>query len=114
MSISLIARAKKPGEPMVGEEVDLVARHEVGTEVPPYQRLIGDAAEGDQMLFAREDSVEAAWRIVEPALNLPDPPLPYRRGTWGPRAAADLLPSGDHWHAPAPIRPAAEPPAERS
>jgi glucose-6-phosphate 1-dehydrogenase len=113
MSISLIARAKKPGEPMVGEEVDLVARHEVGTEVPPYQRLIGDAAEGDQMLFAREDSVEAAWRIVDPALNLPEPPLPYRRGTWGPKTAADLLPSSDHWHAPAPIRPDAEPLARR-
>ena len=60
MSISLVARAKKPGERMDGEEVELLAHHEVGTEVPPYQRLIGDAAEGDQTLFAREDTVEAS------------------------------------------------------
>jgi glucose-6-phosphate 1-dehydrogenase len=103
MTFSLVARAKKPGEQMVGEEVDLVARHEIGTEVPPYQRLIGDAAQGDQMLFAREDTVEAAWRIVDPVLDLADPPLPYRRGTWGPKAAEALIPPSEHWHAPAPV-----------
>ena len=41
---------------------------------------------GDQMLFAREDTVEAAWRIVDPVLNLAEAPLPYRRGTWGPKS----------------------------
>ena len=102
MSISLGARAKKPGEPMAGEEVELYAAHHSGTERPPYQRLIGDAADGDQALFAREDTVEAAWRIVDPVLDLPEPPLPYGRGTWGPQAALALLPAGEHWHAPAP------------
>jgi glucose-6-phosphate 1-dehydrogenase len=102
MSISLVAQAKKPGEQMVGEEVDLVARHEIGSEMPPYQRLIGDAAQGDQMLFAREDTVEAAWRVVDPVLDLADPPHPYRQGTWGPKAAEALIPPGEHWHAPAP------------
>ena len=53
MSISLVAQAKKPGDRMVGEEVELVARHEIGAEVPPYQRLIGDAADG------RPDAVRA-------------------------------------------------------
>jgi glucose-6-phosphate 1-dehydrogenase len=109
MSISLVARAKKPGERMDGEEVELVARHEVGTEVPPYQRLIGDAAEGDQMLFAREDTVEAAWRIVDPVLNLTAPPLRYRRGTWGPKAAEGLIPSSEQWFRPVPTRPEPEP-----
>jgi glucose-6-phosphate 1-dehydrogenase len=109
MSISLFARAKKPGEPMVGEEVELVAHHEVGTEVPPYQRLIGDAADGDQMLFAREDTVEAAWRVVDPVLNLTVPPLRYRRGTWGPKAADGLIPSNEHWYRPVPTRPEPEP-----
>jgi len=102
MSISLGARAKKPGQQMAGEEVELYAAHHSGTEQPPYQRLIGDAAEGDQALFAREDTVEAAWRIVDPILDLPQPPIPYRRGTWGPKAALALLPAGEHWHSPAP------------
>jgi glucose-6-phosphate 1-dehydrogenase len=101
MSISLGARAKKPGERMVGEEVELYAAHHSGTERPPYERLIGDAAEGDQLLFAREDTVEAAWRIVDPVLDLPEPPLSYEPGTWGPEAARALLPAGEHWHAPA-------------
>ena len=100
MTISLGARAKKPGERMVGEEVELVASHQSGTELPPYQRLIGDAAQGDPMLFAREDTVEAAWRIVDPALDLKDPPLSYRRGTWGPKSAEALIPPAERWHAP--------------
>ena len=101
MSISVGARAKKPGERMVGEHVELYASHQSGTERPPYQRLIGDAARGDQMLFAREDMVEAAWRIVDPILDLPQAPVTYRRGSWGPKAADQLVPAGEHWHAPA-------------
>jgi glucose-6-phosphate 1-dehydrogenase len=101
MSISLGARAKQPGEEMVGEEVELYASHESGDELPPYQRLIGDASSGDPMLFAREDTVEAAWRIVDPALDREEPPQPYRAGSWGPRAAEELMPPGRHWHAPA-------------
>ncbi len=101
MSISLGARAKKPGELMAGEEVELLAAHQSGTELPPYQRLIGDAATGDQLLFAREDTVEAAWRIVDPVLDQSESPLPYQRGTWGPRAADEIIRPG-RWHAPAP------------
>jgi glucose-6-phosphate 1-dehydrogenase len=101
MSISVGARAKKPGERMLGEHVELYASHQSGTERPPYQRLIGDAADGDQMLFAREDMVEAAWRIVDPILDLPQAPVTYRRGSWGPKAADLLVPAGEHWHAPA-------------
>lgn len=105
LSISLVAQAKQPGDRMIGEEVELVARHDLGTGMPPYQRLIGDAADGDQMLFAREDTVEAAWRIVDPVLNPTEPPLLYRRGTWGPKAAEDLIPSGEHWYRPAAMEP---------
>src|SRR5205823_6643336 len=57
--IALDARAKKPGEAMVGEEVELVARHHAGDEMAPYERLLGDALRGDTSLFAREDNVEA-------------------------------------------------------
>ncbi len=102
MSISLGARAKQPGEGMIGEEVELYASHQSGAELPPYQRLIGDAAQGDPVLFAREDTVEAAWRVVDPALDLAEPPHRYRPGTWGPTAAEELMPAGQRWHAPAP------------
>ncbi|HEX7399787.1 MAG TPA: hypothetical protein VF302_08465, partial [Candidatus Limnocylindrales bacterium] len=100
MSISLGARAKKPGETMAGEAVELYASHQSGTERPPYQRLIGDATRGDQTLFAREDSVEAAWRVVDGVLAAGSPLLAYDPGTWGPPEAANVLVHGDRWHDP--------------
>ena len=100
MSISLGARAKKPGEAMVGEAVELYASHQSGTERPPYQRLIGDAIRGDQSLFAREDWVEAAWRVVDGVLDGMTPPHAYEPGTWGPPEAANVLLHGDRWHEP--------------
>ena len=100
MSISLGARAKKPGEAMVGEAVELYASHQSGLERAPYQRLIGDASRGDQSLFAREDSVEAAWRIVDGVLADASPPLVYEPGSWGPREADRVLARGDRWHVP--------------
>jgi glucose-6-phosphate 1-dehydrogenase len=103
MSISLGARAKKPGEAMVGETVELYASHESGLERPPYQRLIGDAIRGDQSLFSREDWVEAAWRVVDGVLDDTTPPHPYEPGTWGPPEAANVLVHGDRWHEPADV-----------
>jgi glucose-6-phosphate 1-dehydrogenase len=104
-SISLSARAKKPGEEEVGEMVELYASHHSGTELPPYQRLIGDAIRGDQSLFAREDWVEAAWRVVDGVLDDRLPPFPYEPGTWGPPEAASVLLPGDRWHEPAAAPP---------
>ncbi len=100
MSISLGARAKKPGDAMVGEAVELYASHQSGTEQPPYQRLIGDAVRGDQSLFSREDSVEAAWRVVDGVLDARAAPYAYEPGTWGPMEAANVLQRGDRWHDP--------------
>ncbi len=100
MSISFGARAKKPGEAMVGESVELFASHESGTERPPYQRLIGDATRGDQSLFARQDSVEAAWLVVDDVLDTGTPPHVYEPGTWGPPEAASVLEHGERWHDP--------------
>jgi len=100
MSISLGARAKRPGEAMVGEAVELYARHESGTERPPYERLIGDASEGDRTLFAREAAVEAAWKVVDGALRAPNALHYYARGSWGPAAARTVLTPPDHWHDP--------------
>ncbi len=57
----------------------------------PYDRLIGAALSGERYLFARQDTVEAAWRVVQPVLGNVVPVVPYPRDTWGP-AAADSLP----------------------
>jgi glucose-6-phosphate 1-dehydrogenase len=102
--VALQARAKAPGEAMRGEQIELTLRHHPAEMLPaPYERLLGDALEGDPSLFAREDTVEAAWRIVEPALDGAVPVRRYRPGTWGPRQAAQLAPCG--WHNPAPGGP---------
>jgi glucose-6-phosphate 1-dehydrogenase len=84
---------------MVGEEVQLIACHEHGDEMAPYERLLADAMRGDQTLFAREDGVEAAWRVVDPILGQPTPLHFYEPGGWGPLEAASLL-GGGRWHEP--------------
>ncbi len=84
VEIALGARAKTPGESMVGNEVELAVCHQTQRTMLPYERLIGDAMEGDQELFARQDTVEAQWRIVDPVLAQPKPVRPYEPGTWGP------------------------------
>ena len=89
--VELAAQAKKPGEEMEGEQVHLMASHEPARDRPPYERLLGDAMRGDPMLFAREDAVEAAWRVLDPVLDGRTPVHPYFPGTWGPQAATDLL-----------------------
>ena len=109
MSISVGARAKRPGETLVGEPVELIASHENGSERPPYQRLIGDAWRGDQSLFAREDSVEAAWRVVDGILDDRAAIEEYAPGTWGPARAAHVLVNGDRWHDPLPAPVASAP-----
>ena len=107
MSISLVARAKAPGDDMVGQAVELEATHQSADARPPYQRLIGDAIRGDQSLFAREDAVEAAWRVVDGSLKGADPVHEYEPGSWGPAEADRVLEPGDHWHDPVVTPPAA-------
>ena len=99
--ICLGARAKLAGEAMRGEAVELVARHQSPDEMAPYERLLGDAMRGDQRLFAREDAVEAAWRVVDPVLGDVTPLHIYEPGTWGP-AEADRLRPPDGWDQPTP------------
>ncbi len=100
--IALGARAKVPGEEMTGENVELVARHHSPAERAPYERLLGDAMEGDQSLFAREDTVEAQWRIVDPILGDKTPVHVYEAGTWGPAEADRLTRVVGGWHEPRP------------
>jgi glucose-6-phosphate 1-dehydrogenase len=98
--LSLGARAKLPGETMRGEDVELVACHDASDEKKPYERLLSDAMRGDQMLFAREDSVEEAWRVVDPVLGNATPLYQYDSGTWGPPEADRLLENGAGWFNP--------------
>jgi glucose-6-phosphate 1-dehydrogenase len=103
VQLALRARAKVPGEQMVGEQVELLARHHHPGEMPPYERLLGDAMRGDPTLFAREDSVEAAWRVVDPILGDVVPLDAYEPGTWGPPEADRLLDGDGAWHDPSGI-----------
>ena len=98
--ISLDVRAKKPGEAMVGTDVSLDLDERPHDEMEPYERLLGDALKGDQSLFAREDTVEAAWRIVDGILGDATPIHFYEPGTWGPEEADRLLPRGRSWLSP--------------
>jgi glucose-6-phosphate 1-dehydrogenase len=100
--ISLGARAKVPGEAMVGEEVELVARHQSPEEMTAYERLLGDALRGDQRAFAREDGVEAAWQVVDGVLgaSAASPVYVYEPASWGPPEADRLV--SPCWHNPTP------------
>ena len=103
ISISLGARVKKPGETMAGEPVELIVRQAPGDEMTPYERLLGDAIRGDAMLFVREDSVEAAWSVVDPVLGNATPVHEYAPNSWGPAEADQLVAEGGGWRNPKPI-----------
>jgi glucose-6-phosphate 1-dehydrogenase len=70
-------------------------------DMRPYDRLIGAALAGDRALFARQDTVEAAWRVVDPVLGDVVPVHTYPRDSWGPKEADALLPNGETWYDPA-------------
>ncbi len=98
--LALGTKVKKPGERMVGERIELVAHHRPPDEMEPYERLLGDAANGDATLFAREDSVEASWRVVDPILGNATPLFEYEPNTWGPSQVDPALAPGGGWHNP--------------
>ncbi len=119
--IALGLRVKVPGERMVGRDVELLLTSCPGDMRPPYQRLLTDALYGNQELFAREDAIEAQWRIVGPILGSGVPPLPYSPGSWGPAKAGRLIGKDGPWIDPV-LGPAIEtaiceapvPPARRA
>ncbi|MFZ4519014.1 MAG: glucose-6-phosphate dehydrogenase [Microthrixaceae bacterium] len=96
--VRLELQFKRPGEEMESRTVDLdVDGRRSPTETPAYERLLGDVIDGDARLFARQDTVEEAWRVVQPILDAPNPVVPYLRGTWGPAAAQSLVPGDTDW-----------------
>lgn len=98
--VSISARSKLPGEGMYGEDVELVARHRPVDEMAPYERLLRDAMRGDSTLFVREDSIEAAWTVVDSILDNATPLYEYAPGTWGPAEAEQIISGNGGWHNP--------------
>jgi glucose-6-phosphate 1-dehydrogenase len=75
--------------------VELVASQQpTPEELEPYERVLTDALSGDSSIFARQDYVEEAWRIVDPVLKADTPLYTYEPHTWGPKEAAALVPPG--------------------
>lgn len=106
IEIGLGLRVKQPGELMVGKDVELILTRGGAANLPPYQRLLGDALRGISQLFAREDFVEAQWRVVAPILGHLAPLYSYQVGTWGPQEAARLVGPDGAWLNPAAPAPA--------
>jgi len=100
--LALGTKVKKVGERMEGERIELVAHHQSPDEMEPYERLLGDAVNGDPTLFAREDAVETSWRIVDPVLGSAKAPFEYEPNTWGPSEVDRTVVPDGGWHNPQP------------
>ncbi|MGH8034205.1 MAG: glucose-6-phosphate dehydrogenase, partial [Lysobacterales bacterium] len=104
VGIALVTQAKLPGLKMAGEPLELsVCQDDYISASNPYVRLLEDAIAGEQTLFARADGIESAWRIIDPiiaqVLAPGQPAEPYAQGSWGPKRAALIGPSGG-WRNP--------------
>ncbi|MDA8421423.1 MAG: glucose-6-phosphate dehydrogenase, partial [Pseudomonadota bacterium] len=103
-AVALAARVKRPGKEFIGDQRELYLLENVSGGDMPYERLLGDAMAGNGALFTRQDSVEAAWAVVDPVLSKHARAHPYRRGSWGPAAADALIAPHGVWHNPLPER----------
>lgn len=101
VSIGIGARRKDAGDAMVGEQVELSALDDVAGDMEPYERLIGDAMNGNNQLFTRQDASEIAWRIVGPVLDDKTAPASYEPGVWGPADAMAGFAPPSGWVNPA-------------
>src|SRR5215471_7473821 len=99
-AVSLILHGKKPGAGWEPQAQELTFAQQPGSDMRPYDQLIGAALDGDRWLFARQDTVEAAWKIVDPVLGDAVPVHPYAQGSWGPKEADRLLADRDTWRNP--------------
>ena len=100
-AVSFQLAGKKPGPGWEPQMEELTFAQRPGSDQRPYDQLIGAALDGERWMFARQDTVEAAWQIVDPVLGDVVPVHPYARGSWGPKEADRLLPGRDTWHDPA-------------
>jgi glucose-6-phosphate 1-dehydrogenase len=106
VAIAVGARAKRPGEGMAGEPLELSVVDQAAAQgakdgrLGDYARLIGDAMAGDATLFARQDVVEAAWAIIDPVIHGPSPMYEYDPASWGPPQADRLVSEVGGWNTP--------------
>ena len=100
VEIALGASVLASRNPGVLENVELYARRDPRLQPEAYEVLLAAAMAGDHMLFARQDEVEEAWRIIDPLLNASVPLYEYEPGSWGPEEAAALLAPPARWHDP--------------
>jgi glucose-6-phosphate 1-dehydrogenase len=98
--VSVTVSGKKPGSGWLPQVETLVFAEEPAGDMRPYDRLIGAALAAERTLFARQDTVEAAWDVVDPVLGDVVPVHPYPRGSWGPKEADALLPDDETWDDP--------------
>ena len=96
------ARVKQRGAAMRGEAVELVMRHQVLLDTLPYERLLDNAMRGDASLFTNDESVEAAWTVVDRVLSDGNPVQEYEPGSWGPPSAAGVMAGDGAWYEPQP------------
>jgi len=100
VSIAMGMTVMGPGEKLVGEPAEMIASKQPDAgEMDAYERVLGDAMAGDTTLFAREDYVEEAWRIVDTLLNNDTPVYSYEPKTWGPDEVERAAPPGG-WQNP--------------
>jgi glucose-6-phosphate 1-dehydrogenase len=101
VTLALGATVMDAEDECVGQRVELTASRRPGAgEMEAYERVLGDALEGDRTLFARMDYVDEAWRIVDPALKQDTPVHEYEPGTWGPKEAAERVAPPGGWQNP--------------
>ena len=100
VQVGLNLVGKKPGAGMAPQPEELTFGEHPGSDMRAYDRLIGAALNGQRWLFARQETVEAAWEVVDPVLGTVVPVHHYARGTWGPKEADALLPTDVPWHDP--------------
>lgn len=97
VEINLSLQAKIPGPTMLSGPIELHLQHDRTKGRDPYDRLLGDALRGDQTLFARQDEVMEAWRVVDHLLDDRRPAISYPPGSWGPEEANTLLDGLGSW-----------------
>jgi glucose-6-phosphate 1-dehydrogenase len=98
--VSITLSGKKQGAGWQAQPETLTFAEQPVSDMRPYDRLIGAALSGDRGLFARQDTVEQAWRVVDPVLGDVVPVHTYAKGSWGPKEADALLAEGDVWENP--------------
>ena len=95
VTIAMGVMVMTPGDELAVQTVEMLAsQHPRAGEMDAYERVLGAAMEGDATLFAREDYVEEAWRIVDPVLKAETPVYEYKANTWGPSEAERVTPVG--------------------